>query len=95
MVRSTPLIDFVYHDVEIEQTLTLRIDADDGPLFGPSINEIWMSSEFLVEIENRFEQARFVDTQKSATMWCSMCFCTRCFDEYAQTSNNWLNVMEH
>jgi len=56
------MLEFVNQHIVFAQPLTLRIGADDGPLFDPAINEIWIPGEFLVEIENRFIHAKLVDT---------------------------------
>lgn len=40
------MVNFVNEHIALSQPPTLRIGADDGPLFDPSTNEIWIPSEF-------------------------------------------------
>ncbi len=58
------LLAFINDTVPFAQTLTLRIGADDGPLFDPATNEIWVPGEFLVEINQRFVNADLANTKQ-------------------------------
>lgn len=51
------MLQFVNDTVPFAEPVTLRIGADDGPLFDPAINEIQVPVEFLEEIDHRFVKA--------------------------------------
>lgn len=56
------MLEFVNQHIPLAQPLTLRIGAEEGPLFDPALNEIWVPGSFLREIENRFVDAEIVKT---------------------------------
>jgi len=57
------IIAFINASVPFDKPVTLRIGVDDGPLFDPETNEIWLPLDFLAEIDRRFSSAQIVDTQ--------------------------------
>lgn len=52
------MLEFVNENVSFADPVTLRIGAEDGPLFDPQLNEIWVPVEFLTEIDQRFVQSK-------------------------------------
>ncbi len=50
-------VDLLNDLLQIDQIITVRIDADDGPLYDPETNEIWMPNTFTNEISQRFNQS--------------------------------------
>ncbi len=51
------MVQFINETVPFVEPVTLLIGADDGPLFDPQTNEIWIPLEFLTEIDERFVQS--------------------------------------
>lgn len=56
------MVQFVNDTVPFAEPVILRIGAEDGPLFDPQLNEIWVPVEFLTEIDQRFVKARLATT---------------------------------
>ena len=61
------MVDFVNQSVPFVEPVILRMGAEDGPLFDPQINEIWVPGEFLTEIEQRFVNAALARTPDERT----------------------------
>ena len=57
------IVDFINQSVRFAQPVTLLIGAEDGPLFDPATNEIWVPGSFLIEIEDRFSSAGLATTE--------------------------------
>ncbi len=58
------IIGFINESIPFNAPVILKIGAEDGPLFDPQTNEIWMPVEFLAEIDRRFTSANVVETQE-------------------------------
>jgi len=58
------MLQFINDSVPFAETVTLRMGADDGPLFDPQTNEIWVPIEFLTEIDERFVDANLATSVK-------------------------------
>ena len=57
------IVEFINQSVPFDDEVILKVGADDGPLFDPQTNEIWMPVEFLAEIDERFTNAEWIDTE--------------------------------
>lgn len=44
--RMSSLIDFINNKLSFSSNITVRVDVDDGPLYDPATDEIWMPPAF-------------------------------------------------
>jgi len=56
------IISFINEFIPLNQNVNILVGAEDGPLYDPQTNEIWLPLSFLSEIENRFSDASIVKT---------------------------------
>lgn len=56
-----PVVQLINETVPLREQVRVIIGAEDGPLFDPNINEIWVPDAFLDEIDTRFSDADLVN----------------------------------
>ncbi len=59
--------DFLNNLLELPQPITVRYGADEGPLYDPEINEIWIPYGFVTEITKRFSSSGLSSDDEHAT----------------------------
>lgn len=58
---------FLNELLDLPQTITVRYGADEGPLYDPEINEIWIPYAFVTEITKRFSSSGLSSDDEHAT----------------------------
>jgi len=58
------MLNFISEAVPLKEKVTVIIGADDGPLYDPNTNEIWIPTEFLQEIDQRFVDAELKEEEE-------------------------------
>jgi len=56
--------ELIQETVPLNDSIKVIIGAEDGPLYDPTLNEIWIPNAFLHEIAQRFVDAELVSTQE-------------------------------
>lgn len=58
---------FINNYFQLPKTLSLIFGSNDGPLYDPEKNKIFIPYQFIVEIKNRFNKAKYKETGVSNT----------------------------
>jgi hypothetical protein len=67
-VDGVPFATSLLNDIlDLPQPITVRYGANEGPLYDPQINEIWIPYAFVTEITNRFSSSGLSSDDEHAT----------------------------
>lgn len=61
------MLQFIDESVPLKHDVDVIIGAEDGPLYDPNDESIWMPTEFFAEIEQRFFDAELIDKHGDAS----------------------------